>query len=79
MDFERECFYFNVSPMKKILALLVAAVMCFSMGAVAFADAADELISDSFMLMQVCGQVILQMRRSVIAPRVILIPLVVGV
>ena len=35
--------------MKKFLALLIAAVMCFSMSAVAFADAADDLISDSFI------------------------------
>ena len=35
--------------MKKYLALLVAAVMCFSMGAVAFADAADDLVSEAFI------------------------------
>ena len=35
--------------MKKFLALLIAAVMCFSMGAVAFADAADDLVSDAFI------------------------------
>ena len=36
-------------PMKKFLALLVAAVMCVSMGAVAFADAADDLVSEAFI------------------------------
>ena len=35
--------------MKKILALVLATVMCLSMAAVAFADAADDLISDSFI------------------------------
>ena len=35
--------------MKKFLALLVATVMCFSMGAVAFADAADDLVSEAFI------------------------------
>ena len=35
--------------MKKILALLLATVMCFSMAAVAFADAADDLVADCFI------------------------------
>lgn len=35
--------------MKKILALVLATVMCLSMAAVAFADAADDLISSSFI------------------------------
>ncbi len=35
--------------MKKILALLIAAVMCLSMCTAAFADAADDLVSDAFI------------------------------